>query len=52
VTRDEVRAWVRETRARQGLPPTVTDPATLAELAVLVVESMSARGGDADDEAA
>ena len=25
----EVVAWVAETRARQGLPPTITDPPTV-----------------------
>lgn len=30
-----VRALVARTRAEQGLPPTITDPAVLARLAVL-----------------
>ena len=50
--RDEVRAWVAETRAKQELPPTITDPATLAELAALVVETMTAQGGDDRGKAA
>jgi hypothetical protein len=36
VTRDQrkqVAAQVAETRAAQGLPPAITDPATLAQLA-------------------
>jgi hypothetical protein len=44
MTGEEVAAWVAETRARQGLPPTVTDPAVLAELAADVMAV--AQGGD------
>jgi hypothetical protein len=40
VTPAEVAAWVAETRARQGLPPTTSDPAVLARLAVLVADTM------------
>ncbi len=52
--RDEVCAWVAETRARQGLEPTVTDPAVLAELAAAVADTMVERapGGDGRGEAA
>ena len=32
---DELRAYVAETRASQGLPPTVTDPGTLERVAAL-----------------
>ncbi|MDQ3762611.1 MAG: hypothetical protein M3460_13375 [Actinomycetota bacterium] len=32
---DELRAFVAESRRRQGLPPTVTDPATLERIAVV-----------------
>jgi hypothetical protein len=49
VTPAEVRAWVAETRARQGLPPTITDPTVLARLAALVADVMvlaRQRGGD------
>jgi hypothetical protein len=46
--RDEVREWVVETRAKQGLPPTITDPATLATLAAMVADTMLAAGGDGD----
>jgi len=31
-----VRAWVAESRAAQGLPPTLTDPATLARIARMI----------------
>jgi hypothetical protein len=55
VISDEVRAWVAETRAKQGLPPTITDPTVLAELAAAVADTMVAaapRGGDGRGEAA
>jgi hypothetical protein len=48
VTPAEVRAWVAETRARQGLPPTITDPKVLAELAAVVADMImlaSQKGG-------
>jgi len=50
MTREELRAWVTETRARQGLPPTINDPTVLAKLATLVADTMVlARGkGGAD----
>jgi hypothetical protein len=35
VSPDELRAYVVESRARQGLPPTVTDPATLERVAAV-----------------
>ncbi len=44
--REQVRAWVRETRARQGLPPTVENEGVLAEFARAVTEERS------DDEPA
>jgi hypothetical protein len=37
VDREWVREWVRRTRAEQGLPPKVEDPATLAAAAVLIL---------------
>jgi hypothetical protein len=40
VTPAEVAAWVAETRARQGLPPRISDPTVLAKLAVLVADTM------------
>jgi hypothetical protein len=30
-----MRAWVAASRAKQGLPPTVTDPATLERVAAV-----------------
>lgn len=41
----EVIAWVAETRVRQGLPPTITDPTTLARLAAMVADTMVRVGG-------
>jgi hypothetical protein len=38
--RAEVAVWVRETRLKQGLPPTVENEAVLAELAAAVLETM------------
>jgi hypothetical protein len=49
VTPAEVAAWVAETRTRQGLPPTISNPAVLARLAVLVADTMvlaQRKGGD------
>jgi hypothetical protein len=50
MTPAEVRAQVAESRRQQGLPPTITDPAVLAELAALVAETMvlARRKGGAD----
>ncbi len=36
MTPDEVRRLVAESRARQGLPPTVEDPAAVARIARLL----------------
>ena len=33
---ESVRAIVARTRAEQGLPPTITDPAVIARLATLI----------------
>jgi hypothetical protein len=38
MTPAEIRARVAETRARQGLSPTISDPAVLAELAAVVAD--------------
>lgn len=50
MTREELRAWIAETRARQGLPPTITDPTVLARLAALVADTIvlpGRKGGEA-----
>jgi hypothetical protein len=39
--RAEVRAWVAETRAAQGLPPHVEDDEVLMDLADAVTETTS-----------
>lgn len=41
MSRQELRDWVAETRARQGLPPTISDPATLAKVAKLVADTIT-----------
>lgn len=59
MTSAEIAAWVAETRARQGLPPTISDSTVLAKLAVLVADTwldMAADGradgsGDGADHA-
>ena len=35
MTPAEVAAWVERSRAAQGLPPTIEDPAVIARLATL-----------------
>ncbi len=47
MSREELRDWVAEPRARQGLRPTISDPATLAKVAMLVADTMTValRGG-------
>ena len=40
-----VERWVTETRARQGLPPHVTNDAVLAELAADVAAALTRQGG-------
>jgi hypothetical protein len=42
--KERVRAWVRRTRAAQGLPGHLEDPGLLAELAADVLEQ------DTDDQ--
>lgn len=34
---ETIRAWTRRTRAARGLPPKITDPATLARLVTLAL---------------
>jgi hypothetical protein len=41
MTPAEVRARVAETRRRQGLTPTISDPAVLASLAALAADTMT-----------
>jgi hypothetical protein len=44
MTPAEVAARVAETRARQGLPPTISDPTVLADLAALVADLIREAG--------
>jgi hypothetical protein len=37
----DVPRWVAESRAAQGLPPTIEDPAVLDKIAAMVVETMT-----------
>jgi hypothetical protein len=46
MTPAEIAAQVAETRARQGLPPTITDPTILASLAAMVADTMTLDGAD------
>jgi hypothetical protein len=46
MTPAEVRTRVAETRHRQGLGPTITDPTTLAGLAAMVADTMIPKVGD------
>jgi hypothetical protein len=41
VTREQVAVWVAESRAAQGLPPTITDPAVLAAVAELTASTLA-----------
>lgn len=45
MSNDHVRAWVEESRARQGLPPTAEDANFLAILAADVLETISSNQG-------
>ena len=45
MTREQIRAQVAETRARQGLGPTITDPDTLRQLAVKVADGLVRQKG-------
>ncbi len=49
MTREELAAWVAESRAAQGLPRHVEDEATLAPLAMLLAEAL--KGGEGRAEA-
>jgi len=42
MTAEEMRAWVAESRAKQGLPPTIRDPDTIAKVAAMVADALVA----------
>jgi hypothetical protein len=44
--REQVRQWVRQTRAAQGLPEHLEDPGVLAEFAAAVVDVLAEREAD------
>jgi hypothetical protein len=46
---EELAAWVAESRARQGLPPTITDPSILATVATLLDTPAGAGPPERDD---
>lgn len=41
----DMAAWVRESRAAQGLPPGITDPQTLHNVAVMLTTGRPDKGG-------
>lgn len=45
MTAAEIAARVAEMRSRQGLPPTITDPATLARVAAIITAGATGTGG-------
>lgn len=51
MTREQLERWVTRTRTEQGLPPYITDIATVTAFAVLVVEA-TREGRAADVDAA
>jgi hypothetical protein len=38
-TPEEIEAWVTESRAAQGLPPTIEDPRVLERIAAILLRS-------------
>jgi hypothetical protein len=51
MTPEELRAWVRESRARQGLGPTITDPAAQDQFAAMAADALTRQNGDGADHA-
>jgi hypothetical protein len=45
VTRDELAAWVAESRREQGRPPHVENLGVLARVAALLAETVTGEGG-------
>jgi hypothetical protein len=41
MTRDELRAWVAQSRAQQGLPPAIQDPATVAQVGAMAARVLA-----------
>ena len=51
MTPEELRAWVRDSRARQGLGPTITDPAAQEQFAAMAADALTRQNGDGADHA-
>jgi hypothetical protein len=49
MTPEELRAWVRDSRARQRLSPTITDPAAQDQLAAMAADALTRQNGDGTD---
>lgn len=47
----ELRAWVANSRARQGLGPTITDPTAQDQLAAMAADALTRQNGDGADHA-
>jgi hypothetical protein len=46
MTPAELRAWVADSRARQGLGPTITDPAAQEQFAAMAADALTRQNGD------
>jgi hypothetical protein len=51
MTPEELRAWVRDSRARQGLGPTITDPAAQEQFAAMAADALTRQNGDGAERA-
>jgi hypothetical protein len=51
MTPAELRAWVADSRARQGLGPTITDPAAQEQFAAMAADALTRQNGDGADHA-
>jgi hypothetical protein len=49
MTPAELRAWVADSRARQGLGPTITDPAAQQQVAAMAAEALTRPSVDGAD---
>jgi hypothetical protein len=46
MTPAEMRVWVAESRARQGLGPTITDPAAQQQVAAMAADALTRENSD------
>jgi hypothetical protein len=51
MTAEELRAWVADSRARQGLGPTITDLAAQDQLAEMAADALTRQNGDGAEHA-